>query len=265
VARPLAAELAQDPVHLSYAALRPPEDDALAVGVHGVLPHRTVEHAAAVLAEPERPLLLAVDLWGRGRESDEEIWGSVGAGSGRTARSGGGGPERTWTALWKMPPRPMRSLKMRLIWRMVLFVLSESLFVTSYTWSTTSCIAAPLPAPGTAPPPAAEGRLGLGRRERDGRGEESEASARGVGWLGGWLLAVAGDGDAVVVPPNTSRVLWSLSVLYSVKEHWRVGPDQQVGAITISSYVFGIVGGFVTVRHREAPREEVMGEITLRR
>jgi hypothetical protein len=36
-----------------------------------------------------------------------------------------------------------------------------------------------------------------------------------------------------------------------------------VGAITISSYVFGIVGGFVTVRHREAPREEVMGEITL--
>jgi hypothetical protein len=76
------------------------------------------------------------------------------------------------------------------------------------------------------------GRGQIGPREtgkgRERRGEESEASARGVGWLGGWLLAVAGDGDAVVVPPNTSRVLWSLSVLYSVKEHWRVGPDQQV-------------------------------------
>jgi hypothetical protein len=54
-------------------------------------------------------------------------------------------------ALWKMPPRPMRSLKMRLIWRMVLFVFSESLLVTSYTWSTTSFISAP-PRPG---PPAA--------------------------------------------------------------------------------------------------------------
>jgi hypothetical protein len=197
VARPLAAELAQDPVHLCYAALRLPEDDTLAVGVHGVLPHRAVEHAAAVLAEPERPLLLAIDLWGRGRQSDEEIWGSVGAGSERTARSGGGGPERTWTALWKMPPRPMRSLKMRLIWRMVLFVLSESLFVTSYTWSTTSCIAAPLPAPGTAPPPAAECRGQIGPRET-GKGRERRAKRRLVAW-GGWSLAVAGDGDAVRV------------------------------------------------------------------
>jgi hypothetical protein len=62
VARPLAAELAQDPAHLGDAALRLPEDDALAVGVHGVLPHGAAEHAAAGLAEPERPLLLAIDL-----------------------------------------------------------------------------------------------------------------------------------------------------------------------------------------------------------
>jgi hypothetical protein len=47
----------------------------LTVGVHGVLPDRTVEQVAAVLTEPERPLL-AIDLWGRGWESDEEIWGS---------------------------------------------------------------------------------------------------------------------------------------------------------------------------------------------
>jgi hypothetical protein len=71
VVRPLAAELAQDPVHLCDAALRLPEDDALAVGVHGA-----AEHAAAVLAEPERPLLLSIDLCGRVGESDEEIWGS---------------------------------------------------------------------------------------------------------------------------------------------------------------------------------------------
>lgn len=62
VARPLATELAQDPVHLRDGALRLPEHDALAVGVHGVLPHGAAEDAAAGLAEPERPLLLAIDL-----------------------------------------------------------------------------------------------------------------------------------------------------------------------------------------------------------
>lgn len=63
---PLAAELPQDPVHGGDAALGLPEDDALTVGVHGVLPHGATEHAAAVLAEPERPLLLAIDLALRG-------------------------------------------------------------------------------------------------------------------------------------------------------------------------------------------------------
>jgi hypothetical protein len=96
--------------------------------------------------------------------------------------------ERTWTALWKMPPRPMRSLKMRLIWRMVLFVFSESLFVTSYTWSTTSCIAAPPPASRYSSSPVAEAavRFGLGRRERDGRGDRS-VGAWGGCWLAGRL------------------------------------------------------------------------------
>ena len=42
----------------------------------------------------------------------------------------GAGSGLTWTALWKMPPTPMPSLKKRLILRTVL--------VTSYTWSTTS-------------------------------------------------------------------------------------------------------------------------------
>jgi hypothetical protein len=106
--------------------------------------------------------------------------------------------ERTWTALWKMPPRPMRSLKMRLIWRMVLFVFSESLFVTSYTWSTTSCIAAPPPASRYSSSPVAEAavRFGLGRRERGSK-------RRRVGWvLVGRSLAVV-----VVVLPNTGRIL----------------------------------------------------------
>lgn len=62
VSRPLAAELPQDPVHGGDGALGLPEDDALAVGVHGVLPDGAAEDAAAVLAEPERPLLLAIDL-----------------------------------------------------------------------------------------------------------------------------------------------------------------------------------------------------------
>ena len=62
VARPLAAELPQDPVHGGDAALRLPEHDALPVGVHGVLPDGAAEDAAAGLAEPERPLLLAIDL-----------------------------------------------------------------------------------------------------------------------------------------------------------------------------------------------------------
>jgi len=62
VARPLAAELPQDLVHGGDAALGLPEDDALPVGVHGVLPHGATEHAAAGLAEPERPLVLAIDL-----------------------------------------------------------------------------------------------------------------------------------------------------------------------------------------------------------
>ena len=44
----------------------------------------------------------------------------------------------TWTALWKMPPRPIPSLKILLIWRMVLLVLSDPLFVTSYTCNFTS-------------------------------------------------------------------------------------------------------------------------------
>ncbi|KAH0456139.1 hypothetical protein IEQ34_014046 [Dendrobium chrysotoxum] len=43
-------------------------------------------------------------------------------------------------ALWKMPPRPMRSLKILLICKIVLFVFSDPLFVTSYTCSTTSFI-----------------------------------------------------------------------------------------------------------------------------
>jgi hypothetical protein len=87
-----------------------------------------------------------------------------------------------------MPPRPMRSLKMRLIWRMVLFVFSESLFVTSYTWSTTSCIAAPPPASRYSSSPVAEAavRFGLGRRERDGRGDRS-VGAWGGCWLAGRL------------------------------------------------------------------------------
>lgn len=62
MARPLAAELPQDPVHGGDAALRLPEHDALPVGVHGVLPHGAAEDAAAGLAEAERPLILAVDL-----------------------------------------------------------------------------------------------------------------------------------------------------------------------------------------------------------
>lgn len=41
-------------------------------------------------------------------------------------------------ALWKMPPRPIPSLKNLLIWRMVLFVFSDPLFVTSYMCRTTS-------------------------------------------------------------------------------------------------------------------------------
>ena len=39
-----------------------------------------------------------------------------------------------------MPPIPIPSLKILLIWTMVLFVLSESLFVTSYMWRITSVI-----------------------------------------------------------------------------------------------------------------------------
>lgn len=62
VARPLAAELPQDPVHGGDAALRLPEHDALPVGVHGVLPDGAAEDAAAGLAEPKRPLILAIDL-----------------------------------------------------------------------------------------------------------------------------------------------------------------------------------------------------------
>lgn len=46
----------------------------------------------------------------------------------------------TWMALWKIPPRPIRSLKILLIWTIVLLVLSESLFVTSYMCSFTSVI-----------------------------------------------------------------------------------------------------------------------------
>lgn len=37
-----------------------------------------------------------------------------------------------------MPPRPIPSLKILLIWRMVLLVLSDPLFVTSYTCNLTS-------------------------------------------------------------------------------------------------------------------------------
>lgn len=62
VARPLAAELPQDPVNGGDAALGLPEDDALPVGVHGVLAYGATKHAAAGLAEPERPLVLAIDL-----------------------------------------------------------------------------------------------------------------------------------------------------------------------------------------------------------
>jgi hypothetical protein len=104
--------------------------------------------------------------------------------------------ERTWTALWKMPPRPMRSLKMRLIWRMVLFVFSESLFVTSYTWSTTSCIAAPPPASRSYSSSAAEAavRFGLERRERAGTGDRS-VGAWGGCWLRTSLVPVARDRD----------------------------------------------------------------------
>ena len=52
----------------------------------------------------------------------------------------GAGSGLTWTALWKMPPTPMPSLKKRLILRTVLLAFSESErgLVTSYTWSTTS-------------------------------------------------------------------------------------------------------------------------------
>lgn len=71
MARPLAAELPQDPVHGGDAALGLPEDDALPVGVHGVLPHGATEHAAAGLAEPERPLVLAIDLHGAVEDAAE--------------------------------------------------------------------------------------------------------------------------------------------------------------------------------------------------
>lgn len=39
-----------------------------------------------------------------------------------------------------MPPRPIPSLKILLIWRIVLLVFSDPLFVTSYIWSITSII-----------------------------------------------------------------------------------------------------------------------------
>lgn len=201
VSRPLAAELPQDPVHGGDGALGLPEDDALAVGVHGVLPDGAAEDAAAVLAEPERPLLLAIDL----RTSEirtkkgereptkiSEIWrrkegeGEAKANAPLTRGIWEAARRRTWTALWKMPPRPIRSLKMRLIWRMVLFVFSESLFVTSYTWSTTSFISSTAQrAP--SPLPAAPSLLLLLRRRR--RGVIGSPVAVGERAGGGWLVA----------------------------------------------------------------------------
>jgi hypothetical protein len=50
------------PRRIQYAALGLPEDDAFPIGVHGVLPCGATEHVAADLAEPERPLVLVVDL-----------------------------------------------------------------------------------------------------------------------------------------------------------------------------------------------------------
>ena len=97
MARPLAAELPQDPVHGGDAALRLPEHDALPVGVHGVLPDGAVEDAAAGLAEPERPLLLAIDLRRGGCSQKNRVrFGDLGRGErerrgcpGRAAREGG--------------------------------------------------------------------------------------------------------------------------------------------------------------------------------
>lgn len=43
-------------------------------------------------------------------------------------------------ALWKIPPNPIPSLKILLIFMIVLFVLSDPLFVTSYTCSVTSVV-----------------------------------------------------------------------------------------------------------------------------
>jgi hypothetical protein len=57
VARPLVAEPPQDLVCLGL-----PEDDAFPIGVHGVLPRGAIEHVVVDLAEPERPLVLVVDL-----------------------------------------------------------------------------------------------------------------------------------------------------------------------------------------------------------
>lgn len=50
------------------------------------------------------------------------------------------GNRGTWTALWKMPPKPIPSLKILLICIIVLLVLSLPLLVTSYTWRITSVI-----------------------------------------------------------------------------------------------------------------------------
>lgn len=44
-----------------------------------------------------------------------------------------------------MPPRPMPSLKILLIWRMVLLVLSDPVLVTSYMCTTTSAMIHSLP------------------------------------------------------------------------------------------------------------------------
>jgi hypothetical protein len=58
VVRPLATE----PRRIQYTTLGLPEDDAFPIGVHGVLPRGATEHATADSAEPERPLILVVDL-----------------------------------------------------------------------------------------------------------------------------------------------------------------------------------------------------------